>query len=734
MFPQKWRWAPLIAAVLGSGLLLRAADSPDAQVAGSPIPQAADSHTTLDLKKQYLEWYKRTILTPLQAVAKGQAWETGALKFVEDSLPVWSGAEQEDVAQAWAELAARGDALIKGGCDEPTVLFIATRFKVKSNRNKGEISPLYRRALDQLEADSRYRRAFACVVAVNLSAMLTEPNTELEGRILKLRRAGSEEGSYSGADGALFVDQVLSEYDPLRNNWDATEKLVADLKDLPEWAQDTILGHFEIAKGWQARGHGYSNTVTEAMAKEYRLWLDKAGAHLEEAWKLQPNQPYAAADMIRVAMDSGPGSAKRTRLWFDRTVKARFDYMTAYTTYTFSLLPRWGGTYEQMLAFGRACAATKRYDTVTPRHFIRVLDDIGGDSDQRRDVYLIPGTAREVIEMDKGYIATPARPYDLNFCLSSMVFDAWLCHEWGAAKTALDQLPNRKLNPYTITRLGYFGAGINNVIGETLIYAGPARDDYAKARELEKEERYEEAAGHYAAALKASGDEPVPRHLIEFLSKNNDTRIELNKGNWVEIQPKAADHSDWLLSPTARWSVPEDGVLEVSGNGSNTMTRWHKPVGEDYELRATFEFLSPPAEGEHFAILLGEAPAHPNQAVVCDISSDKMPKGSVRVSREFIKVDNREYAVELEKKNEVQIQCWHGMISLYLNGKAVFERLRPAAGNPSDHYGEIGFGARQMPPRQTLRITNVTIRTLKTEPVHRTTAKANMPEPGLLGG
>jgi hypothetical protein len=131
----------------------------------------------------------------------------------------------------------------------------------------------------------------------------------------------------------------------------------------------------------------------------------------------------------------------------------------------------------------------------------------------RREVYQMPSIANEVLAMDKGYAAAPAQPGNANIRLSNLLFDAWLCRKWDEAKAALDQLPDQKLDPNLRARMLEFGAARNNVIGETLIYAGPAKEDYARARELEKQERYDEAAGHFAAVLKASSDQPVPREL-----------------------------------------------------------------------------------------------------------------------------------------------------------------------------------------------------------------------------
>jgi len=96
-----------------------------------------------------------------------------------------------------------------------------------------------------------------------------------------------------------------------------------------------------------------------------------------------------------------------------------------------------------------------------------------------------------------------------------------------------------------------------------------------------KNSHYVEGNEHYAAALQKCGEQPMARDLIEFFIKLTSTRIELDKGQWMDISPKAADAADWSLSTQGKCT------------GETTMSRWHRPVGENYAVRATFEFLTP---------------------------------------------------------------------------------------------------------------------------------------------
>jgi len=725
MKARKSLWASLAFAMLGCGPLLRAEDplsfptepAPPAgalQIAGAPIPQAPGAQTHRDLGRQALDWDRRRLLPPMQAAVKGKPWEADALKFVEDSFVLCADPDEEIGSETWAQMATRADNLLKSGCDEPTVRYFAARDKFMAKGDKNAAETEYRRLLDQLKSDVRYPKALGWQVGMNVRSILPPGPRALDAVIIDLERKSFAEGSYDGADDVLFVDQIIGATDLLSSNSDRMEKLLNGLPKLPEWARETILGRIEINRGWEFLGAGLPTALPEEKWRGFSESLNKARAHLEAAWKLRPDQPYAACEMIAVTMGYESPPSKTLRLWFDRAVTARFDFRTAYRHYTRGIRPFWGGSHEEMLAFGRACAATRRYDTQAPHHLLRVLAQIGEELPTRREVYEAPGVGDVVVAMDKGYAAEPSPADGKSLRLSNLVFDAWLSGKWEDARAALDQLPGQRLDPELHARLVEFGAGRSEVIAETLINSGPAREDYLQARDLDKRGRYDEAAPHYAAVLKACSDQPAPRELVTLYTKINDTRIELENGQWMDISPKTADTSDWDLSRQSK--CPEDGVLEIIGTGEGTLSRWRRPVGENFEVRATFEFLSPLEKKHLFGIALGDRPGNPSQPVICEFYSDPKTKGKVHVLRGFGDAKNPIFDTELAMKNRLLIQCWQGRLNLYLNGKPVFERFRSTEGSPSDHNGEIGFGGYKLPAEASFRVTKIAVRVLKSPP------------------
>ena len=89
---------------------------------------------------------------------------------------------------------------------------------------------------------------------------------------------------------------------------------------------------------------------------EERLTVAKKA--FEEAWKLRPENAYAAVHLMDIDK-SIEGDRATMELWFDRAMRADGDRRDACLTKLDWLDPKWHGSIEEMLAFGRACRDTK---------------------------------------------------------------------------------------------------------------------------------------------------------------------------------------------------------------------------------------------------------------------------------------------------------------------------------------------------------------------------------------
>lgn len=154
---------------------------------------------------------------------------------------------------------------------------------------------------------------------------------------------------------------------------DFTMKLDA-AKDLDPWVREILLTRLYHAVAWKARGNG---PVMLKDGWERSLHnLEHARRHALRAWELHPELPEAAGEMIKITMASKGAAGENVRFWFDEAVQADFDYLEAYFSLAWALRPRWGGSHQQMGAFGDECLSTGRFDTDIPFMFHKSMSDI----------------------------------------------------------------------------------------------------------------------------------------------------------------------------------------------------------------------------------------------------------------------------------------------------------------------------------------------------------------------
>jgi tetratricopeptide (TPR) repeat protein len=92
--------------------------------------------------------------------------------------------------------------------------------------------------------------------------------------------------------------------------------------------------------------------------------LTKARVLLEEAFQLDPKNADAARLMIDVELlDGGPEDMER---WFKRAVSADPDDPRIYGAKLNWLEPKWHGSAEAMLEFGRECAKSGKWKAMIP--------------------------------------------------------------------------------------------------------------------------------------------------------------------------------------------------------------------------------------------------------------------------------------------------------------------------------------------------------------------------------
>jgi hypothetical protein len=387
------------AALFGARALIQQTRLSSAAVAavatapGALIPQDAAAIEKRRLDR--MAWNRRTLVGAYEEVGKKNArWDEPARKAMELAARMFSQEADPDVTLGDVHTPAK--AAINAGCDDPMVLYLYSRASEGPNDpGQPEASHRAREAAEALAA-SRYppiRRAIALQKSGNL--------------ILSAGRAGDGDRKHAERefDAALALLEESVASDERNEFWEANwldtllaltrgyralgvtaeaayERADAGLSRVADAKVPRLLyrGEFWFDYGCEARGTGFAATVPAAGWEAYGKRLAVAREALEQAWQLETGLGVAAGTLL--AIDKGIGGDRATmELWFDRAMKANGDDRSACWSKLDWLDPKWHGSDEEMLAFGRACRDTKNSRTgitllVADAHF-RIAGRLG---------------------------------------------------------------------------------------------------------------------------------------------------------------------------------------------------------------------------------------------------------------------------------------------------------------------------------------------------------------------
>jgi hypothetical protein len=199
-----------------------------------------------------------------------------------------------------------------------------------------------------------------------------------------------------------------------------------------------VKGDAYIDMAWQARGSGYADTVTEAGWTNFEARLQVAQDALNEAWLLNSNQSAIATDMMTVELGQGKGRG-RMELWFQRAMALDPNNLCACDKKRYYLEPKWYGSAEDIIAFGRECVESKEWGGCVPLALVNVhkaLVDYVDDS-QRALYWQKPSVWPDLQEAFTKYLQT--YPDDFNERQEYALY-AYRCEQWDELNKQLPKL------------------------------------------------------------------------------------------------------------------------------------------------------------------------------------------------------------------------------------------------------------------------------------------------------
>ncbi len=479
----------------------------------APLPADQPGYTERDLDNDRVRWVEAHIVEPARAFADPPLTER-QLAFLRDSAVF---VDRMFAIGDRAPILAEAAALAAEKPTDPWLLrALAGEFLIAKQRDTA--APLAAQALQAIKT-SRYPDWFHYMVATTAADAAAMPNAPNQQSLAADRYASERFLAFIQSGYGPFADQrffYLQHRRPSRSMFppELMPEFIAKLEAIEgghQWLKNLILGDWYTFKAWEARGNGFAHQVKDSAWPVFFGRLHKAQAALEAAHALRTDLPDAAYSMLTVVKGLGEQANHDERYWFDECIKAQFDYHAAYHSILDNLMPRWGGSHEQMLDFAQECLDTDRFDTRVPYVLIYTLEgirhDFNGKLDFLRDE---PGLYRTAAALLDRYIEGYQREikvadnrfrralvaYRLRSFPTQRAILAWWAHDWQAGRAALQSI-NFAIESDSARRLGSPG---ERLIEELLLYGGPAGKDALAARDAIEAADLPEATRRIAAA------------------------------------------------------------------------------------------------------------------------------------------------------------------------------------------------------------------------------------------
>ena len=363
----------LIIAVLGMWCFVSAWQG--ARAGDRPVPQNPEARRKR--KRETLAWNQKTLVGAYDKVGKKDPrWDGLAREALE--LMARNVSKVSDKPTPLSEVRAALKKAVDAGCDDPLIVFNHVRY----DPGKGE-------AQDRALADAVERMLQSGYPSVRKATALYKAAARKSGRAKTDPKAGEQ--ARKEIDKALAMLSKSFAEDgagtPLENVWlenirlnatpvftvtgsslkDAYAHIDAALARAPAAKTVRLIYRGMIYKqyAWEARGNGFSNTVSPENFQKFHDRLLEADKALREAWTLNPRHTWIPTVMLDVA--KGLELDRQVmELWFERAMtldennfwvcRAKLDWLSA----------RWYGSNEETVAFGRACRDTRNMASGIP--------------------------------------------------------------------------------------------------------------------------------------------------------------------------------------------------------------------------------------------------------------------------------------------------------------------------------------------------------------------------------
>lgn len=324
---------------------------------------------------------KATVETYSKAGFGDPKWDDAARRCLVEFAKSRSGALSADEPSGEV-ISYNASAAVNAGCKDPLVNYLYVRFAMRSDSEEAFAKGFYdaAKAMDGSSYPALWKFYSDARALQQLFGM---QNRKPDGKVNELLQMMLTSAVDTLNDKSVPADDAgevaylaffLTSGDARNEEafYKAIEPLIS--KNWPNsYGTYYARGNFFVDQAWAARGGGTADSVTSEGWLGFSNNLVSARSEYEHAWKLDSKQPKIAEQMMTVVLGLGSGR-DQMELWFNRAMDLDTNNFEACKRKLQFLTPKWYGSDEELLAFGRECYQSTKWGGRVPLIILYVHD------------------------------------------------------------------------------------------------------------------------------------------------------------------------------------------------------------------------------------------------------------------------------------------------------------------------------------------------------------------------
>ncbi len=299
------------------------------------------------------------------------------------------------------------------------------------------------RAADQKHEEALYYLLANYASDAGLPLNAEDCKTMLDGKLERVTEIFQSK-KLTPYEKAVILDNYIKAYKNSDRKVDRKvifEKLRAPFaKEFPD---SSILyfvdGEFFIDYAWDARTDRLAYKVSEEQFREFGKLLFLAKQSLEKSYEMDHKNYLAASKMIVVSMGLSLPREEMEK-WFNRAIEADSKSLFPYNAKMTYLEPKWLGSPEELLEFGRECLKKGQWKTNIPYQLVLAHERLSAyvpkpawkpDTPPRYPYFEKRGVWEDILPVFEGYIKDDPTN---DFIRSKFARYACMCKQWSVAK------------------------------------------------------------------------------------------------------------------------------------------------------------------------------------------------------------------------------------------------------------------------------------------------------------